>query len=96
MPGAASANGRRLSSGPRGSCPEAITSIVPSPIASTTARRLASLLSGGESRANVRKSVSSRSDSMKCAGVTPAVTATPRDLAARTKASPAAVVTWRK
>ena len=33
---------------------------------------------------------------MKCAGVTPAVTATPRALAARTKSSAAAVVTCRK
>ena len=44
---------------------------------------------GGESRANVRKSLSARSESMKCAGVTPAVTASPRRLAARTRSSPA-------
>jgi hypothetical protein len=37
MPGSASAKGRRLSSGPRGSWPEAMTSIVPSASAARTA-----------------------------------------------------------
>ena len=57
MPGAASAKGRRLSSGPRGSWPEVMTSIVPSATAAMLARRSASLRSGGDRRAKVRKSV---------------------------------------
>ena len=57
MPGAASAKGRRLSSGPRGSWPEVMISTVPSATAAMLASRSASWRKGGDRRAKVRKSV---------------------------------------
>ncbi len=55
MPGNASANGSRFSSWLRGSWPDAMMLIVPSPIAASTARRSSSLRSGGDRRAKLRK-----------------------------------------
>ena len=74
-PGAASAKGRRFSSGPRGSWPEHSTSIVPSATAASAAWRSLSSRSGGDRCAKVRKSLIAMSDSSRCAGVIPHVTA---------------------
>ena len=70
--------------------------MVPSAKAARRAWRSASLRKGGESFVKVRKSPIAVSESMKCAGVTPAVTVNPRALAARTRAQAARVVIWRK
>ena len=96
MPGALSENGRRLSSGPRGSWPDAMTSIVPSAMACIHANRSLSDRRGGDSRAKVRKSEMALSDRNRCAGVMPQVTRRPLAFAARIRSSPPAVVTCRK
>ena len=96
IPGALSEKGSRLSSGPRGSCPDAMTSMVPSAIAAIQASRSLSGRKGGERRAKVRKSEMALSDKNRCAGVMPHVTCSPFAFAARTRSSPRAVVTCRK
>ena len=96
IPGAASAKGRRLSSGPRGSWPEEMTSTVPSATAAMQASRSSSARSGGDSRAKVRKPVTAMSDRNRCAGVMPQLMRSPRALASRIRSNPRAVVTWRK
>jgi tetratricopeptide (TPR) repeat protein len=94
MPGAASAKGRRLSSGPRGSWPLAMTSIVPSAMAAITACRSASGRKGGERRESAeigRREI--RQHEMRRRN--PQVTGSPRALARAPDRSPARVVTWR-